>query len=57
MKPREILLEHIRFWTSAECPPLAVEDMELVQKIGEIIGVKIGVRSQMVIVEDQRVAR
>ena len=57
MKPREILLEHIRFWTSVECPPLAVEDMELVQKIGEIIGVKIGVRSQMVIVEDQRIAR
>jgi hypothetical protein len=41
MSPREIMLEHIEFWTSSECPPMSQEDMELVKKIAEVLGVRV----------------
>jgi hypothetical protein len=44
MGPREIMLEHIEFWTSSDCPQLSQEDMDLVKKIAEVLGVKVFTR-------------
>jgi hypothetical protein len=44
MGPREIMMEHLEFWTSSECPPLSQEDMELVKKLAAVLGVKVFTR-------------
>jgi hypothetical protein len=46
MGPREIMLEHIEFWTSDECPPMSQEDMELVKKLAGVLGVRVFSRLQ-----------
>jgi hypothetical protein len=36
---REIMLEHFKFWASDECPPLSEEDIELIARLAEAVGV------------------
>jgi hypothetical protein len=38
------MMEHLDFWTSSECPPMSQEDMVLVKKLAEVLGVKIVTR-------------
>jgi hypothetical protein len=47
MGPREIMLEHLEFWTSSECPPMSQEEIELVGKLAEAVGVKVYARLHM----------
>ena len=41
MGPREIMLEHLEFWTSPECPPMSDDEIELVKKLARVVGVKV----------------
>jgi hypothetical protein len=34
-------MEHFDFWTSDECPPLPREEVELVERLAEIVGVRL----------------
>jgi hypothetical protein len=36
------MLEHIEFWTGPECLPLSTEDMELVKRLADVVGVTQG---------------
>jgi hypothetical protein len=36
---REIMLEHFKFWASDECPPLSEEDLALIARLAEVVGV------------------
>jgi hypothetical protein len=47
MGPREIMMEHLEFWTSDDCPPMSQEEIELVRKLAEVIGVKLSLRLTM----------
>jgi len=52
MGPREIMMEHIRFWASEECTPLSSSDLQLIQKLADVMGVKLRARTQLEIVEE-----
>lgn len=52
MGPREIMLEHIEFWTSSECPPMSEEDLELVRKLADAVGVTLTAGRRIELVED-----
>jgi len=47
MGPREIMLEHIEFWTGKECPPLSQNDMELVKRLADVVGISLDVGKEM----------
>jgi hypothetical protein len=47
MGPREIMMEHLEFWTSSDCPPMSQEDMELVKKLAGVLGVRVSARLHM----------
>jgi len=51
MSPKEIMIEHIKFWTSRECDKLTDEDIELVRKLAEVVGIKVKERRQLYIAE------
>jgi hypothetical protein len=38
---REIMLEHFKYWASDECPPLSEEDVELIARLAEVVGVTV----------------
>jgi hypothetical protein len=52
MGPYEIMMEHIEFWTSSECPPLSGEDMKLIQKLAHVVGVELSVNTRLEIAKD-----
>jgi hypothetical protein len=56
MSPREIIMEHIRYWTSEECRPLSAEDGEFVMKLAECVGIKLAARTRLEIIERQAAA-
>jgi hypothetical protein len=41
------MMEHLEFWTSADCPPMSQEDIDLVKHIADLLGVKIFSRLHM----------
>jgi hypothetical protein len=41
MGPREIMLEHFDFWTSDECTPLPQEEVDLIERLAEAVGVRL----------------
>lgn len=41
MGPREIMLEHFDFWTSDECTPLPQEEVDLIERLAETVGVRL----------------
>lgn len=45
-------MEHIRFWTSDECPALSREDIELIQKLAGVVGIRLAAQTQLKIVHD-----
>jgi hypothetical protein len=53
MGPREIMLEHIEFWTSGECPPMSEEDMELIKKLAAVVGVTLAAGKMVKLVEHE----
>lgn len=34
---RELMLEHLEFFASDECPPLTKEDRELIKRLAEVV--------------------
>jgi hypothetical protein len=50
MSPREIIMEHIQYWTSDECRPLSPEDGEFVMKIAELAGMKLAQKTRLEII-------
>jgi hypothetical protein len=44
MGPREIMMEHLDFWTSADCPPMSQDDIDLVKKLAAVLGVTVFTR-------------
>ncbi|MGB7566331.1 MAG: hypothetical protein WBM07_00610 [Chitinivibrionales bacterium] len=52
MGPYEIMMEHIEFWASNECPPLSCEDIQLISKLANVLGVKLSVRTHIEIIRD-----
>lgn len=51
MGPYEIMMEHIKFWTSKECPALTGDDIQLIQKLAGVLGVKLAVKTQLELVD------
>jgi hypothetical protein len=47
MGPREIMMEHLEFWTSDDCPPMSQEDIDLVKKLADVLGVTVFTRLQL----------
>ncbi len=47
MSPREIIIEHIRYWTSDECRGLSPEEGEFVMKLAELAGVKLTLQTRL----------
>jgi hypothetical protein len=45
------MMEHIQFWTSRECPPMSREDMELIEKLAHVVGIRLVMRAQLEIAE------
>jgi hypothetical protein len=41
------MMEHLEFWTSSDCPPMSLEDLDLVKRLAEVVGVKIYTRLSM----------
>ena len=44
MGPREIMIEHFEFWTSDECPPLPREEVDLIERLADAVGVRLARR-------------
>ena len=56
MSPREIIMEHIRYWTSEESSPLSPEDGEFVMKLAELVGLKLATKTRLEIIEQRAAA-
>ena len=56
MSPKEIIMEHLRYWTSEECRPLSAEDGEFVMKLAECVGVKLAAKTRLEIIAQQAAA-
>jgi hypothetical protein len=52
MGPYEIMMEHIEFWASNECPPLSCEDIQLISKLANVLGVKLSMRTRLEIIKE-----
>jgi hypothetical protein len=53
MSPREIIMEHIHYWTSEECRALSPKDSEFVMKLAELVGVKLAPKTRLEIIEQR----
>jgi hypothetical protein len=51
MNPREIIMEHIHYWTSEECRAMSPEDGEFVKKLAELVGVKLAAKTRLEIID------
>jgi hypothetical protein len=56
MSPREIIMEHISYWTSDECCGMSQEDGEFVRRLAELAGVKVSLKTRLEIVETRAAA-
>ena len=56
MSPREIIMEHIRYWTSEECCALSPEDGEFILKLAELVGIKLATKTRLEIIEQRAAA-